>query len=239
MPLTTLEKSYGGYSTHSVRNAEPKKRNVPKYVSDKADGFVEDKGMDESKAWAVAWSIYCKYKEPGSEHCQKNKDEYFKGRDKKAYSSEKEYRQAVRRAKYISGLLYKHVSKLLKESYKAMSNLDERVQDLVMWKWTTGNYPSSFDKGSMTPRHIGLIAHEMQPEMQPMEATMIEDHQANKMLFRIFHFIRTKWDFLVYRDLHDKFEPFCSYQIRMSILNPANRIKHGIPLSRIVLEIFD
>lgn len=36
-----------------------------------------DTRMDESKAWAVAWSRYCKYKNPGSSHCKQ--DEYFHG----------------------------------------------------------------------------------------------------------------------------------------------------------------
>ncbi len=35
-------------------------------------------GHDESKSWAIAWSRYCEYKNPGSDHCQKA--EYFSGR---------------------------------------------------------------------------------------------------------------------------------------------------------------
>jgi hypothetical protein len=45
--------------------------------------YVEEgkaQGMDEGKAWAVAWSRYCKYKNPGSPHCQKDKGDYFPGR---------------------------------------------------------------------------------------------------------------------------------------------------------------
>lgn len=33
---------------------------------------------DEAQAWATAWSIYCKYKEPSSPHCQMPTSEYFK-----------------------------------------------------------------------------------------------------------------------------------------------------------------
>lgn len=40
----------------------------------------KDSGMDEGKAWAVAWSRYCKYKNPGSDHCKKDTSEYFPGR---------------------------------------------------------------------------------------------------------------------------------------------------------------
>lgn len=41
---------------------------------------IQDANPDytEGQAWATAWSIYCKYKNPGSEHCQKSPSEYFK-----------------------------------------------------------------------------------------------------------------------------------------------------------------
>lgn len=41
---------------------------------------VQDANPDysESQAWATAWSIYCKYKNPGSDHCKKSPSEYFK-----------------------------------------------------------------------------------------------------------------------------------------------------------------
>lgn len=32
---------------------------------------------DEAQTWATAWSIYCKYKEPGSEHCSMPASDYF------------------------------------------------------------------------------------------------------------------------------------------------------------------
>lgn len=35
---------------------------------------------DVAKIWATAWSIYCAYKNPDSEHCKKPTDEYFPGR---------------------------------------------------------------------------------------------------------------------------------------------------------------
>lgn len=70
---------YGGYSTHSLptRNAErlseaQKERNVPKYVKEKAEYFEEEKGYEPSYAWAMAWSIWCKYKNPDSPHCKRD-----------------------------------------------------------------------------------------------------------------------------------------------------------------------
>lgn len=39
-----------------------------------------DQGMSEDKAWAVAWSRYCKYKNPGSDHCTGSPGDYFRGK---------------------------------------------------------------------------------------------------------------------------------------------------------------
>jgi hypothetical protein len=237
MAFTTLEKSYGGYSTHSVRNAEPNKdRNVPKYVTDKADHFVDDKGYDESKAWAVAWSIYCKYKEPGSKHCKKEKGEYFKNR--KAYPNKKEYERAKRQAKYISGIMHKKISRLLIAVYSMLEDYPERIQDIVMWKWTRGVYPQSFNTKSMIPKYVGQVSHLMNEEMRPSGVTKEENHKANKILWEIFKFINDKWSDHLYASLSDKFEGFLCFQIRMEILAPANRIMFAIPYSRILLELF-
>lgn len=35
----------------------------------------------EAQAWATAWSIYCRHKNPGSDHCKKDPSEYLKGRE--------------------------------------------------------------------------------------------------------------------------------------------------------------
>ena len=80
MSFTSNEKSYGGYSSFSpMRHAEGDKErneNIPAYVHDKVEEIMEkQKEKDEGKAWAVAWSIYCKYKKPGSPHCKKKKDD--------------------------------------------------------------------------------------------------------------------------------------------------------------------
>jgi len=80
--FNSSEKSWGGYSTHTMptKNAE----GLPKYVEDKVKYFEEEKDYPPEKAWPVAWSIYCKYKEPNSPSCKKDPDEYFAGRNKKA-----------------------------------------------------------------------------------------------------------------------------------------------------------
>ena len=61
------------------------------YVKEKAEELKE-KGYEDDKAFAVAWSIYCKYKSkeiPDSEgHCQKSPSEYFPNKKKKASPSD-------------------------------------------------------------------------------------------------------------------------------------------------------
>jgi len=50
---------------------------VDKYVKQ-----VKEQNPDytEAQVWATAWSIYCKHKNPGSEHCKKPAGEYLKGK---------------------------------------------------------------------------------------------------------------------------------------------------------------
>ena len=48
---------------------------VERYVKEIKDGNPD---YDDAKAWATAWSRYCKYKNPGSEHCHMNTNDYFK-----------------------------------------------------------------------------------------------------------------------------------------------------------------
>lgn len=74
-----------------IREAVDLPKSVERYVKEH-----KDKGMEESKAWAVAWSRYCKYRNPGSPRCKQ--DEYFHGEGKKNASyelSDDELRAAV------------------------------------------------------------------------------------------------------------------------------------------------
>ena len=75
---------YGGYSTHSLptRNAEilsedTKEIDRPKYVTEKAEYFEKEKGYDPDYAFPMAWSIYCKYKNPSSPRCTKDQSDYL------------------------------------------------------------------------------------------------------------------------------------------------------------------
>jgi hypothetical protein len=54
----------------------------------------------DAQAWATAWSIYCKYKNPGSEHCKRSPDEYFES--KSAYKISSMITRVIERFKYAA-----------------------------------------------------------------------------------------------------------------------------------------
>jgi hypothetical protein len=62
---------------------------MPKKVDEYFKKIKKDNpDYDDSKAWATAWSIYCRYKNPDSKHCQKKKpSDYFKKKKKKKKAS--------------------------------------------------------------------------------------------------------------------------------------------------------
>ena len=62
---------------------------VPAKVKEHAED-VQSKNpdYDDAQVWATAWSIYCKYKDPGSDHCKKDTSEYFPGKGSKEAEAE-------------------------------------------------------------------------------------------------------------------------------------------------------
>jgi hypothetical protein len=40
----------------------------------------ENPSYSEEQAWATAWSVFCKHKDPGSDSCKKPPSEYLKGK---------------------------------------------------------------------------------------------------------------------------------------------------------------
>ena len=60
---------YDIYGLKEAKKKKPKKKRKkdPKYVHEKYKEILKgQKSKDEGKAKAVAWSIYCKYKNPNS-----------------------------------------------------------------------------------------------------------------------------------------------------------------------------
>jgi hypothetical protein len=50
---------------------------VERYVKETQEGNPD---YTDAQAWATAWSRFCKYKDPGSEHCKQNTGDYFPGK---------------------------------------------------------------------------------------------------------------------------------------------------------------
>ena len=50
---------------------------VDKYFKEVKDS---NPSYSDEQAWATAWSIYCKHKNPDSSHCHKDSGEYLKGK---------------------------------------------------------------------------------------------------------------------------------------------------------------
>lgn len=53
---------------------------VERYVEEVKE---KNPSYSEGQAWATAWSIYCKYKNPDSGHCKQDSSDYFAGRTAK------------------------------------------------------------------------------------------------------------------------------------------------------------
>lgn len=67
-----INDSFGEYALNPTREVP---ETVERYYQ---EGI--DQGMPEAEAWAVAWSRYCKYKDPESKHCHLRQAEYFPGK---------------------------------------------------------------------------------------------------------------------------------------------------------------
>jgi hypothetical protein len=63
-------------------------RDIPKKVDEYVQQIKEDNpSYDDAQAWATAWSIYCKYKNPSSDHCHQPASAYFPGKGGEVGSS--------------------------------------------------------------------------------------------------------------------------------------------------------
>jgi hypothetical protein len=51
---------------------------VDKYFKQVKD---ENPSYSDAQAWATAWAIFCKHKNPGSPHCHQSPSEYLKGKE--------------------------------------------------------------------------------------------------------------------------------------------------------------
>lgn len=246
MSFTSNEKSYGGYSSFSpIRHAEKagekkeKNENIPNYVHDKVEEIMgNQKEKDEGKAWAVAWSIYCKYKKPGSPHCKKESDDYFPSR-KKASSTKREQQRIKRTTLKISGSLDVLSSKALLVVETILSeNCDsEREKQIVRHLFTKGKFPSYMSRYAEEARILGRIAGKLHYEKKPQKITYDETRKAYKVLKIIAEYCYVKWSSKVWSKVYFSSKDISLSTIRLEMLR-IPQIKLSVEYSRLLRILF-
>lgn len=78
---------------------------------------------DDAQVWAVAWSRYCKYKNPGSDHCKKPTSEYFPNRKSASEEQDGEDTPPVRQ---YGGPL------MLRRDYGSKTASEHELKDLYL-----------------------------------------------------------------------------------------------------------
>lgn len=246
MSFTSNEKSYGGYSSFSpMRNAErtsdkkERNENVPAYVHDKVEEIMgNQKEKDEGKAWAVAWSIYCKYKKPGSPHCKKEPSDYFPGREKKA--SRDHLREINRVTQKIGRELNKVTSAGLLQVAQIIDQhtTTEREKQLAYYLWTKGKFPSFLVRKGGEARVLGRIAGNIHLEKKPDSMSPQEERVAYKVLVKIITFCHIHWGSKVWSRAY-----FLSGDVRISSIRIAiarsHGFEHGVEYSMLLRLLFD
>lgn len=71
------DKRAAAWLANAMRNPAGIPPSVERYYQETK---VQNPDMPEPKAWAIAWSRYCKYKAPDSGHCRLSRADYFPGR---------------------------------------------------------------------------------------------------------------------------------------------------------------
>lgn len=245
MSFTSNEKSYGGYSSFSpIRNGEKsgekeRNENIPAYVHDKVEEIMANqKEKDEGKAWAVAWSIYCKYKKPGASNCKKEKGDYFPSRN--ASWTKKEEKEIKRIAIKTSGILDKlssdallYIGKLIKANTQT-----EREEQLVWYLFTYGKFPNYMAKFSTEARLLGRISGNLHHEKKPEEITYMEEKLAYRVLFKICKYCHIKWSSKVWSKVWFATGEFPIRTIRLEMLG-IHQIEHSLEYTRLLRYLFD
>ena len=90
------EASQQGTQKKKKSKKKKKRKKDPKYVHEKYKEVLKgQKSKDEGKAKVVAWSIYCKYKNPNSPRCKKTPTST--SQTEKAYEGRREMRSVARK----------------------------------------------------------------------------------------------------------------------------------------------
>lgn len=234
--------TYESYLTPSLmRSAKKKKKRKkdPKYVHEKYKEILKgQKEKDEGKAKAVAWSIYCKYKEPNSPRCTKDPSDYFPNR--KAYANNLERTKARNTAKLVGATFDQLVSKAILYVYKYVKKKasSKYVDDLAIYMWTRWELPPYFLKHGKEAKVIGEIANLIHREEELRTPTKKEREEALRILHGAFEYIYNKWSSVALAKLFMVSEDLDFTVLRLELLSYDNRIKYAYQYDKLLSLLF-
>jgi hypothetical protein len=245
MSYDNYGKSYGGYSTHSLptRNAEKKKskkkkrKKDPKYVHEKYKEILKgQKSKDEGKAKAVAWSIYCKYKNPNSPRCKKDPDEYFSNR--KAYEGRREMRSVARK---VGKEMSQRVAKGILCVYDIVEGQasSKYVSDLAIYMWTRGEIPPYLLRYGKEAIILGEISNRIHKESKPHRTPSKEERmEAISLLAQAFEKIYMVWSIRTWSRLKNIMGNTSLTILKLELLSYDNRIQYSYEYEKLLSVMF-
>ena len=116
------------------KTAKDLPKTVERYVKEH-----KEQGNDEAKSWALAWSRYCKHKEPNSPHCKQ--EDYFTGRKAAISPASQLYKVLLKAAKSVG---VDNNSQKFRAAVREADNFEEAVRSGLS-DWVTENV-KSFDE---------------------------------------------------------------------------------------------
>ena len=188
----------------------------------------------------MVWSIYCKYKKPGSDHCKKEKDDYFPSRNKKATWTKQEQREIRRRTLRIMGKLDQLVSKGLQHITKIIkvNTNTEREEQLVWHMLTYGKFPTYMFKISTEARILGKISGLMHHDKKVSDITYQEEKVAYKTLYKICKYCHIYWSSKVWSKVWIASGDIPIRTIRVEFLTLHN-VEFNVEYTRLLRYLFD
>jgi len=221
----------------AAKKKKKKRKKDPKYVHEKYKEILKNqKEKDEGKAKAVAWSIYCRYKNPGSPRCSKKPEEYL---TKKAYKEEKKYRK---KALLTSAVLDQLIEEGLLKSYNMVEeqSSSKYVEGLVAYMWTTGKIPVSLVNLSSEAAILGAISYKIHAEPKPRRLpTKEEKREAYKILRSVFVYLYKDWSTKVWSRVFKVMGSADLLTLSLEMLAIDNKILYATNKTDLIRVLFE
>lgn len=230
---------YDIYGLKEAKKKKPKKKRKkdPKYVHEKYKEILKgQKSKDEGKAKAVAWSIYCKYKNPNSPRCHKSPDEYFQNR--KAYAGRREMRGLARK---VGSELGKLIGKGILCVYDIVEGQasSKYVSDLAIYMWARGEIPPYLLKYGKEAIILGEISNRIHSESKPRKTPTKEERvEAISLLARAFERIYMEWSIRTWSRMKTIIGSADLTSLKLELLSYDNRIKLSYEYEKLLSVMF-